>query len=254
VADRLTTTDMLDLLSARYCLPKYALVTEVPNATSVSKSRTCDAMAFGCWSTVGIRIEGFEVKVSRSDWLKELNDRSKAATFEPFCHHWWIVAAPKVVRIEELPAEWGLLEPSGKGLKAKSAASLRTPEPMPVAMLSALVRRAIGGQSATAAIAMAERRGYERGLESGKAHGKTVNDISGWRGRYEDLQRSVDEFAQASGMRIRSYSGRKMGEAFAAFQRIPRCGVEDRDTIAILRNLLAMWDEFQAAWNKEVSG
>ena len=60
---------------------------------------------------------GFEVKVSRSDWLNELRDPSKAEAFRPYCHFWSLVIADKsMVREGELPEGWGLLVPRGKRL------------------------------------------------------------------------------------------------------------------------------------------
>ena len=103
-----TANDLTELLRARYPIPSWALITEVPNATSTGKTRSADALAIGCWKSVGIQMHGFEIKVARSDWLREIQDPSKALPFQKHCHHWWIVAAPKVVRVEEMPAEWGL--------------------------------------------------------------------------------------------------------------------------------------------------
>lgn len=56
---------------------------------------------------------GYEVKVSRSDWL---NDK-KYLAYLPLCHYLNIVAAPGVVQIEELPPDVGLLEPVGNGTR-----------------------------------------------------------------------------------------------------------------------------------------
>src|SRR5690606_19847130 len=128
---------------ARYPIPSWALITEVPNATSTGKTRSADALAIGCWKSVGIQMHGFEIKVARSDWLREIQDPSKALPFQRHCHHWWLVAAPKVVRVEEMPAEWGLMEPGTNGLRVKKGASLLSPELVTFPFLAALMRRAV---------------------------------------------------------------------------------------------------------------
>lgn len=84
-------------------------------------------------------IHGHEVKVSRSDWLAELRDPTKAEAWARHCHHWWLVAPREVVR-DDLPAGWGLLVPWRGSLRVAVQATRRDPEPMPVTMLAALAR------------------------------------------------------------------------------------------------------------------
>lgn len=75
-------------------------------------------------------LHGHEVKVSRSDWLTELRDPTKADAWKRYCDKWWLVAPKDVVR-GDLPEGWGWMVPSGKGLRVVVQAPLLTPEPMP---------------------------------------------------------------------------------------------------------------------------
>lgn len=94
--------------------------------------RTADFIAIDGWDSKGQRIHGHEVKVSRSDWLHELADPSKAEAFKQFCHHWWLVVPDaSIVRGDELPAGWGLLAFRGAALHAVRRAPLLEPKPMP---------------------------------------------------------------------------------------------------------------------------
>jgi hypothetical protein len=139
------TSDTLKaLLRERYPLPVWTLITEAPDGTSSSKSRSADAMAMGCWKTAGIEMHGFEIKISRWDWQRELNDLSKAEVFARHCHRWFLVAPPGIIHLDELPAEWGLMEPVGKGsLRIRKAATRnRNPQPLGWEFLAALLRRA----------------------------------------------------------------------------------------------------------------
>lgn len=55
-------------------------------------------------------ILGFEVKVSRSDWLSELKKPEKADSLARYCDRWYLVISdPKIVKDGELPPTWGLL-------------------------------------------------------------------------------------------------------------------------------------------------
>lgn len=80
----------------------------VPDAMN-GKLRRADALFVGF--TNGNRgLHGYEIKVSRGDWLTELGDLTKSSAWADACHTWWIVAPDTtVVRPEELPPGWGLL-------------------------------------------------------------------------------------------------------------------------------------------------
>lgn len=95
------------------------------------------------WSAGYNAIHGFEVKVSRSDWLRELHDLSKAEAWARYCHHWWLVSPPGLVREGELPEGWGHLQTSGARLRAAVAAPLRQAEPMPSPLLVAVTWAAL---------------------------------------------------------------------------------------------------------------
>lgn len=84
-------------------------------------------------------IIGHEIKVSRSDWLTELRDPTKAEAWARYCHCWWLVAPPEVVR-DDLPDGWGLLVPWRDSLRAAVRPTRRDPEPMPGHIVASLAR------------------------------------------------------------------------------------------------------------------
>lgn len=62
----------------------------------------------------------FEVKISRADFLKTFGNGEKHANrHEPVGSLHWCVTPKGVIRPEELPDFWGLLEPYGSGLTEK---------------------------------------------------------------------------------------------------------------------------------------
>lgn len=96
--------------------PEWAYLEEVRNAPGFDATRSLDALAVHLWPSRGHEIHGYEIKCSRSDWLRELKDPHKAEAFAGWCDRFWIVAAPGIVR-DELPIAWGLLEPKGSALR-----------------------------------------------------------------------------------------------------------------------------------------
>lgn len=89
---------------------EYAFLTHVRDEAGFSGSRTMDALAMSLWPSRGLALHGFEVKCSRSDWVKELRTPEKAEKLASRCDYWWLVVAdPAIVKPGELPEGWGLL-------------------------------------------------------------------------------------------------------------------------------------------------
>lgn len=143
---------MLDLLLARYNTERQGTIADrwvrAEHVRSTQDYRQllsiADFIAIDKY-TSSQAIHGHEVKVSRSDWLTELRDLTKAERIKRYCNFWWLVVSDaSIVKDGELPDGWGLLVKSGDGLRAKSKAPDLTPEPLTldfIAGLTAAVQR-----------------------------------------------------------------------------------------------------------------
>src|ERR1700733_1186524 len=137
-----STARVYSALRERYRLPEYTLLTEVPDATGFGKTRSADAVVMSCWPSRGLDLTGFEIKVSRSDWVKELRNPAKAERICAYCDFWFVVVgSPKIIGVGELPVTWGLLEPKGEKLVIAREATRLTPAPVDRSFLAALLRR-----------------------------------------------------------------------------------------------------------------
>ena len=113
-------------LAKRYPAPQWAYFTEVRNGTGYRHARTADAMALGLWPSMGMELHGVEVKASRSDWKRELEQPEKSEELGKYCDRWWLCSEEKVVLdIGEIPPAWGWLEFSGGKLKTRKPAPKR---------------------------------------------------------------------------------------------------------------------------------
>lgn len=84
---------------------------EVGNSTGFDTKRHIDAIAMNLWPSRGLAIHGIEMKISRSDWQRELSNPAKAEEIHQHCDFWWLAAAHGVVKdINEIPPGWGFLE------------------------------------------------------------------------------------------------------------------------------------------------
>lgn len=190
-----TESSVAELLREKYSPPAWAFLTGVPDATGFSKSRTADAIAMSLWPSKGLHLYGFEIKVSRSDWLKEIQDPSKAETFARYCHVWQIVAPKGIVKVEELPPEWGLLEITDRGnLRAKKAVAPTEPRaPLSVEFVAALLRSV----SKLDELQIARERQQGRQAAIAEAKELAESELKRQKRLLEHLQKNLDAIREA---------------------------------------------------------
>lgn len=137
-----TSSEVNALLRTRYAHPEWALCFEVANATGAHGSRYADAVAMCLYPSRGLTIHGFEVKVSKSDFMREIEKPDKSVAVQQYCDQWWLVAPAHAVDETLIPKTWGWLRvDKGKLFPAKKAADLDA-KPIDRKFMAALVRRA----------------------------------------------------------------------------------------------------------------
>ncbi len=244
--------DIFTLLKQRYPAPKYSFCFEVPDGTSSSKHRTCDALAIGCWQSVGIQVIGHEIKHSRSDWMKELQDPSKSEAWKQYCNLWYVVAPKGIVKLEELPSSWGLMEPVGNAFKIRKAAEIdRSPKPMTLNLVAAITRRFQTGSPSELML----RKEYDRGYREGEENQKRYK--TGDQRRAESLEKALKEktndiveFEKQTGIQINGWHGSERAiESFKLFQKLSYSPTEQLSKNA--RQLADALDRFEAS-KKEI--
>lgn len=136
-------------LRKRYAYPAWAILEEVRDAAGYDATRSADAIAMSLWKSRGLELQGFEIKASRSDWIRERDSPEKAEAISRYCDRWWLVASDSsIVRDGELPPSWGLLVLQG----TENKVSLKTVKEAPVntsvtpisrTFLATLMKRAV---------------------------------------------------------------------------------------------------------------
>ena len=193
-----TAQDVLGALRDRYPTQSYAFLTEVGDGTGTRNYRHCDALVMSLWPSRGLEIIGFEVKVRRSDWLKELETPEKAEAIAQWCDRWYLVVGDEqIVKDGELPKGWGLFVPRADGLlRCKSEAKLAEPEPEPGRSFLAAVLRSIQAQASPEAVLHAE---YRRGLKEGAAEEAKKDS---YKRALDELRKKVQDFEKTAGFKI----------------------------------------------------
>ena len=207
-------SDVIALLAKRYQPPVWAFLPQLRNGTGYAKAaRTADAIAMALWPSRGLEIVGFEVKVSRADWLRELRDAEKAEEFFAVCDRWYVAAPDDVVRADEVPPGWGWLAPLPSALSAAASAIAKGAVKVMVEatrregkdpdrlLLAAILRRVqestVPRDSIQAELEAARKRG-QKDAEATAAYSAE---------KHENLKAKVAEFEKVSGVKIADYWG-----------------------------------------------
>jgi hypothetical protein len=199
------TADVKAALRARFIAPEWAIFFEVGDGTGSSQRRWADAVAMNMWPSRGLEIHGFEIKVSRSDWLREIKDPAKSAKVQQYCDRWWIITPKGIIKPGELPPTWGNYEVSDSGVIRQVVAA---PQLESVAInrsfMAAMLRRAGGVDEEQ--VASMVRTAVEKARAGDKE--QVAREIEA-RSRHDaDLREKVKRFEEISELSIS-----KWGEA-----------------------------------------
>lgn len=132
---------LLRMIQARYQGPEWAVLDELHDGTGGSSTRRFDAVAFNCWPSRGFIRLGFEIKISRADFSKELAAHEKRAALEKHCHEVYFVVGPNVCTAREIPEPWGLLEVRGDKLHCTRKSQHRKVESLTETFAVCAIRR-----------------------------------------------------------------------------------------------------------------
>lgn len=193
-----------EILTRRWPDSEYLSIAEAPEESSRG-GRKIDLLVVSLWPSRGLDIDAVEIKVSVSDWRRELKRAAKADFWWRHSHRFW-VAAPADVAVkirDEIPAGWGLLACEFD----KPPVALMKPvphdaEPLTWPQTVGLLRAA--ADAGVNALYRAEQRGYAKGLAVGEQQAERKSGEGYLRDRVTKLEGLVERFQEASGLDLRN--------------------------------------------------
>ena len=204
------------LLRKRHEGQAWAYLEEVRNGTGFGRTvRTADALAMSLFPSRGLHLHGFEVKVSRGDWLKERDEPAKAEEIARFCHYWWLaVSDASIVKEGELPQPWGLLAVKNGKLVVKKQAVFNEAALAPThAFVAAIMRKFAKNEGVVSLLDKARREGHAKGWEEGRDFAFRHTDAGRDEKRLEQLQAKLDAFEKKSGVRVDQWTNGNVAAA-----------------------------------------
>ena len=112
----MTAAEVKIALATKHSPPEWASFSELRDGTGWSALRSYDFWTIRCWGgSGGSTAIAYEVKVSRGDFLKELQQPDKRKSAECYSHECYFAAPAGLIKPEEVPIGWGLLEVLASG-------------------------------------------------------------------------------------------------------------------------------------------
>jgi hypothetical protein len=220
------------LLAVRYAAPAWAFLRQVRNQTGFrgGRIRTADAIAMSLYPSRGHELHGFEIKVSRSDWQRELAAPDKAESICKHCDRWWVVVdRAEIVQPGELPPTWGLMLAGGEKTRVLTEAPKLKPKPITTALVCSILRNV---QETTVPLADVQpklRAAREEGIEEGNRRNAY---------HLEELRRKSEEFRVASGIDIAGEHRWQLGHVGRVVKLLKDARIFDAiETARSLRNM-----------------
>ena len=140
--------DLVKMIRQRYPLDrpdgyqKYVVLEQVPDGTGINHAHWIDVAVFDLWPSKGLLRSAFEIKVSRSDFIRELQNPNKHKWVLESFHEFWFVAPQDVIQVEELPLRAGWMCPRGNKLVVKRHAVKNDNPKLDSTLLAAFMRAA----------------------------------------------------------------------------------------------------------------
>jgi hypothetical protein len=143
---KVTAEDLVKLIRQRYPVnrpdgyQKYVVLEQVADGTGMYQGRWIDVVVFDLWPSKGLMRSAFEIKVSRSDFLRELQNPLKYKWATEAFHEFWFVAPQDAIKLPELPVNVGWLFPRAGKLAIKRRAVQNSNPKLDDLLLAAFMR------------------------------------------------------------------------------------------------------------------
>jgi hypothetical protein len=202
----LTAADVRDALAKHWPAASFLSIPEAPQ-NAIRQGRTLDLLVISLWQSRGYEREGIEIKVSVSDWHRELAEAAKADWWWEHVHRFWVAVPAKIAeRVKaELPSGWGLLSCTQDGVKILVKPVKHAAKPLPETTYLGLLRAASG--AGWNALQRARDVGFAEGQKRARDQISIQSGDHYAKRELKSLQEAVARFEAASGVSLKDEWG-----------------------------------------------
>jgi hypothetical protein len=187
-----------DCLARKWPDGDYLLIEEAPE-DSRRGGRKIDLLVLSLWPSRGLTLDAVEIKVSMSDWKRELGNGHKADFWWEHCNRFWL-AVPEHMADKvkpDLPDTWGLLSCPLEG-PPKVIVKAPHHDAAPLSWQTTVGVMRAAANCSLSALTRAKNEGREIGRNT------ALHEIerAGPDGALKRLREQVEKFEEASGLKI----------------------------------------------------
>lgn len=141
MAQQLDSYRIDQLLRHRHMPPEWAYFGELRSGTGAYSTQSIDGVAINLWPSKKFRTVAYEIKVSRGDFMREIQNPKKRAFAETISNECYFAVPHKLVDPEEVPEGWGLIFVNAGGLRTAKVATQRDSVSWPQSFVASIARR-----------------------------------------------------------------------------------------------------------------
>lgn len=198
---------------------RYAIAEEVGLTTGYSHRRI-DVVVVDCYASNGFRIDGIEIKVSKADLKRELEDPEKHVAFFDVIDYYTLACPKGIADMALIPPKWGIMQINEDGTTRyiRRPIALHDDKPQAVSrgFLAALVRSIQGRDPATQELKAEYKRGVREERERQDKQRKWQRDR---------VMEQADELEKYHELRRRLNLWGDQEEALSRFEKIQELGL-----------------------------
>lgn len=119
-SEKLRSSDIVAILKKKYQHHGWLVITELRRSPGWVDDRTIDVFVLHQWPSEGFKRIAYEIKVSSSDFTREIKNPRKRKSFREISNEFYFIAPVGVIDADKIPTDCGLIEvtPEGKLVKA----------------------------------------------------------------------------------------------------------------------------------------
>lgn len=208
--------EVKEALHKRWPDDQYLHIEEAPE-DAMRMGRKIDVLILSQWASRGHELDAVEVKVSASDWKRELKQAHKADFWWEHTHRFWVAVPAEIVDKvkDDLPPTWGLLSVRPTATTVVVQAPKHDAKPLPWKTVVGVMRAS--ANAGAGVIMRAEQRGRDEGYKRGKAEGEKLGGGMGssdfQKRQFEELRDRVRDFQRVTGLKVNDpYGAERLGK------------------------------------------
>lgn len=139
--NKIVSSQILDLIRIKHPAPEWAVFGEMRSQTGFGNERYLDAWCMNTWKGKRFRTIAYEVKVTRADFEREIENPTKRERAEELAGECFFAVPAGLVAADEVPEGWGLVVVQSNGLVVKKKARQRKVKQWPTNFIAMIARR-----------------------------------------------------------------------------------------------------------------